>query len=62
VVSVLATGPMGLPAAGSGPAEDGGGEVKPSVPRLTFTACKRTLHSMSETLCRPNIPTPVSYP
>jgi hypothetical protein len=67
VVSALATGPMGPAAAGSGPAEDGGflwvpkipsahflgGEVKPSVPRRTFTACKSTLHSMSEMLCLP---------
>jgi hypothetical protein len=63
VVSVLATGPMGLVAAGSGPTEDRGflwvikipsTEVKPSVPCRRFTACKRTLHSMSEMLCPPN--------
>jgi predicted RNA binding protein YcfA (HicA-like mRNA interferase family) len=65
VVSVLARGPT---VAGSGQAEDRGfvwaikslartsfgGEVKPSVPCRRFTACKRTLHSMSEMLCRPN--------
>jgi hypothetical protein len=33
-----------------------GGEVKQSVPCHRFTACKRTLHSMSEMLCRPNFP------
>jgi hypothetical protein len=53
VVSALATVPMGLSVAGSGPAEDGG-EVNPSDPCRTFTACKRTLHSMSEVLCRPD--------
>jgi hypothetical protein len=52
VVSPLAMGPKGIAAAGSGPAEDGG-EVKPSVPCRRFTACERTLHSMSEMLCRP---------
>jgi hypothetical protein len=31
-----------------------GGEVKPSVPCCRFTACKRTLHSMSEMLCQLN--------
>jgi hypothetical protein len=67
VVSVLATEPTGYSVAGSIPTEDGGflraikiartsfgGEVKPSVPCRRFTACKRTLHSMSEMLCRPN--------
>jgi hypothetical protein len=63
VVRVLATGPT---VAGSGQAEDRGfvwaiksvaqtsfgGELKPSVPCRRFTACKRTLHSMSEMLCR----------
>jgi hypothetical protein len=62
VVSVLATGPTGYSVAGSSPTEDSGflwvikirsthflrREVKLSVP------CKRTLHSMSELLCRPN--------
>jgi hypothetical protein len=38
-----------------------GGEVKPSVPCRRFTACKITLQSMSEMLCRPNFPTPVSH-
>jgi hypothetical protein len=38
-----------------------GGEVKPSVPCRRFTACKRTLHSMSETLLQ-NFPDPVSHP
>jgi hypothetical protein len=33
-----------------------GGEVKPSVPCRRFTAGKRTLHSMSEMLCRQNVP------
>jgi hypothetical protein len=33
-----------------------GGEVKPSVPCRRFTACKRTLHSVSEMLCRQNFP------
>jgi hypothetical protein len=65
VVGVLATGPK---VAGSGPAGDDGslwviksvarttfgGEVKPSVPCRRFTACKRTLQSMSKMLCRPN--------
>jgi hypothetical protein len=54
VVSVLATGPTGHSVAGS--RTSFGGEVKPSVPRRTFTACKRTLHS-SEMLCRPNFRT-----
>jgi hypothetical protein len=59
VVSEFATG---LASACSGPAEDGGfssfgGEVKPSVPCRRFTARKRTLHSMSEMLCRTNLPT-----
>jgi hypothetical protein len=53
VVSVLATGPTGHSVAGSNPTSFGG-EVKPSVPCRRFTACKRTLHSMSEMLCRPN--------
>jgi hypothetical protein len=37
-----------------------GGEVKPSVPCRRFTACKRTLHSMSEMLWRPNFLTCLS--
>jgi hypothetical protein len=39
-----------------------GGEVKPSVPCRRFTACKRTLHSMSEMLCLPNFLRSVSHP
>jgi hypothetical protein len=39
-----------------------GGEVKPSVPCRRFTACKRTLRSTSEMLCRQNFPTPISHP
>jgi hypothetical protein len=76
VVSVLAAGPRGLAAVGSGLAEDGGflwvikatgrtsfgEEVKPSVPCRKFTACKRTLQSMSEIFCRPNFPTSASHP
>jgi hypothetical protein len=64
VVSVLATGPRGCSVAGSNPTEGGwfsfGGEVKPSAPWRRFTACKRTLHSMSEMLCRPNFLTSFS--
>jgi hypothetical protein len=33
------------------------GEVKPSVPCRRFTACKRTLHSVSEMFRRQNFPT-----
>jgi hypothetical protein len=39
-----------------------GGEVKPPVPGRRFTACKRTLHSMSEMLCRQKFPNRVSHP
>jgi hypothetical protein len=70
VVSVLATGPIGLTAVGSGPAEGGGflwviktvahtsfrGEVKPVVPCHRFMACKGTLQSMNEMLCQQNFP------
>jgi hypothetical protein len=43
VVSVLATEPTGYSVAGSSPTEDGG-----------FLRVIKTLHSMSEMLCRPN--------
>jgi hypothetical protein len=33
------------------------GKVKPTVSCRRFTACKGTLQSMSEMLCRPNFPT-----
>jgi hypothetical protein len=36
------------------------GEVKPSVPWCRFTACKRTLQSMSEMLWRQSFPNAVS--
>jgi hypothetical protein len=39
-----------------------GGEVKPLVPCRRFTACRRTLQGMSEVLCWPDFPTPVSHP
>jgi hypothetical protein len=59
VVSVLATEPMGHSVVGSNLTEDGGflwactsfgGEVKPLAPCRRFTACKRTLQSISEML------------
>jgi hypothetical protein len=62
VVSVLDTGPTGYSVTGSSPTEDGGGEVKPLVPCHRFTEGKRTLQSMSEMLCLPNFPLPVSHP
>jgi hypothetical protein len=64
VVSVLATGPTGYCVAGSSRTEAGGflWVIKipstPSVPCRRFTACKRTLHSMSEMLCRQTFPPP----
>jgi hypothetical protein len=68
VVSVLTTGPTGYSVAGSSPTEDRGfsrtsfgGEVKQSVRRSRFTACQRTLHSMSEMLCRPTFLRSVSH-
>jgi hypothetical protein len=39
-----------------------GGEVKPSVPCRIFMACKRTLQSMSEMLCRRTFPAPCFSP
>jgi hypothetical protein len=63
VVSMLSTGPTGHSVAGSNPTEGTsfGGEVKPSVPCCRFTACKRTLQSMSEMLYWPNFLCSVSH-
>jgi hypothetical protein len=75
VVSMFTMGPMGLAAAGFSPAKVSGflwvikivvhtffrGEVKPLFPCRRFTAWERTQQSMSEVLCQPNFPTPVSH-
>jgi hypothetical protein len=65
VVSVLDKGPMGLAAAGSVPAEDGGflWVIKIRSAHFLRSGNKATGPMyMSEMLCRPNFPTPVSHP
>jgi hypothetical protein len=58
VVSAHATGPMGLAAATSGPAEDGGFLWAIKIRSAHFLpACKRSVESMGEMLCPPNFPT-----